>query len=153
MCTLRGAEFEDLTHLFWVCTTTSSHWQKSNGFISKYCTALCSALLCPALLCSATVFQCSLASASFAEVQGGRSKMMRAALFCNICMSAIEVELPLSPHISQLLFLLKRQSLFNCFMQTYGLENQNNLICYRSVLQTRDKKWTWSNLSLDERHF
>lgn len=135
MCTLRGAEFEYLTHLFWVCTTTSSHWQKSNGFISKYCTALCSALLC-----SATVFQCSLASASFAEVQGGRSKMMRAALFCNICMSAIEVELPLSPHISQLLFLLKRQSLFNCFMQTYGLENQNNLICYRSVLQTRDKK-------------
>lgn len=135
MCTLRGAEFEYLTHLFWVCTTTSSHWQKSNGFISKYCTALCSALLC-----SATVFHCSLASASFAEVQGGRSKMMRAALFCNICMSAIEVELPLSPHISQLLFLLKRQSLFNCFMQTYGLENQNNLICYRSVLQTRDKK-------------
>lgn len=135
MCTLRGAEFEYLTHLFWVCTTTSSHWQKSNGFISKYCTALCSALLC-----SATVFQCSLASASFAEVQGGRSKMMRAALFCNICMSAIEVELPLSPHISQPLFLLKRQSLFNCFMQTYGLENQNNLICYRSVLQTRDKK-------------
>lgn len=53
MCTLRGAEFEYLTHLFWVCTTTSSHWQKSNGFISKYCTALCSALLCPALLCSA----------------------------------------------------------------------------------------------------
>ena len=148
MCTLRGAEFEYLTHLFWVCTTTSSHWQKSNGFISEYCTALCSALLC-----SATVFQCSLASASFAEVQGGRSKMMRAALLCNICMSAIEVELPLSPHISQLLFLLKRQSLFNCFMQTYGLENQDNLICYRSVLQTRDKKWTWSNLSLDERHF
>lgn len=92
MCTLRGAEFENLTHLFWVCTTTSSHWQKSNGFISKYCTALCSALLC-----SATVFQCSLASASFAEVQGGRSKMMRAALLCNICMSVIEVELPLSP--------------------------------------------------------
>lgn len=129
MCTLRGAEFEYLTHLFWVCTTTSSHWQKSNGFISEYCTALCSALLC-----SATVFQCSLASASFAEVQGGRSKMMRAALLCNICMSAIEVELPLSPHFSQLLFLLKRQSLFNCFMQTYGLENQDNLICYRSVL-------------------
>ena len=116
-------------------------------------TALHSALLCSALLCSATVFQCSLASASFAEVQGGRSKMMRAALLCNICMSAIEVELPLSPHFSQLLFLLKRQSLFNCFMQTYGLENQDNLICYRSVLQTRDKKWTWSNLSLDERHF
>ena len=66
--------------------------------------------------------------------------MMRAALLCNICMSAIEVELPLSPHISQLLFLLKRQSLFNCFMQTYGLENQDNLICYRSVLQIRDKK-------------
>ena len=44
MCTLGGAEFENLTHLFWVCTTTSSHWQKSNGFISKYCTALCSAL-------------------------------------------------------------------------------------------------------------
>lgn len=66
--------------------------------------------------------------------------MMRAALLCNICMSAIEVELPLFPHISQLLFLLKRQSLFNCFMQTYGLENQDNLICYRSVLQTRDKK-------------
>ena len=60
--------------------------------------------------------------------------MMRAALFCNICMSAIEVELPLSPHFSQLLFLLKRQSLFNFFMQTYGLENQDNLICYRSVL-------------------
>ena len=34
--------------------------------------------------------------------------MMRAALLCNICMSAIEVELPLSPHISQLFFLLKR---------------------------------------------
>ena len=66
--------------------------------------------------------------------------MMRAALLCNICMSAIEVELPPSPHISQLLFLLKRQSLFNFFMQTYGLENQDNLICYRSVLQTRDKK-------------
>ena len=130
MCTLCGAEFENLTHLFWVCTTTSSHWQKSNGFISKSCTALC----------SATVFQCSLASASFAEVQGGKSKTMRAALLCNICMSAIEVELPLSPHISQLLFLIKRQSLFNCFMQTYGLENQDNLICYRSVLQTRDKK-------------
>ena len=44
MCTLCRAEFENLTHLFWVCTTTSSHWQKSNGFISKYCTALCSAL-------------------------------------------------------------------------------------------------------------
>ena len=145
MCTLCRAEFENLTHLFWVCTTTSSHWQKSNGFISKYCTALCSALLCDGFPVQSR--------ASFAEVQGGRSKMMRAALLCNICMSAIEVELPLSPHISQLLFLLKRQSLFNCFMQTYGLENQDNLICYRSVLQTRDKKWTWSNLSLDERHF
>ena len=132
MCTLCRAEFENLTHLFWVCTTTSSHWQKSNGFISKYCTALCSALLCDGFPVQSR--------ASFAEVQGGRSKMMRAAFLCNICMSAIEVELPLSPHISQLLFLLKRQSLFNCFMQTYGLENQDNLICYRSVLQTRDKK-------------
>ena len=132
MCTLCRAEFENLTHLFWVCTTTSSHWQKSNGFISKYCTALCSALLCDGFPVQSR--------ASFAEVQGGRSKMMRAALLCNICMSAIEVELPLSPHISQLLFLLKRQSLFNCFMQTYGLENQDNLICYRSVLQIRDKK-------------
>ena len=44
-------------------------------------------------------FQWSFESASLAEAVGGRSKMIRAALLCRICSSAISVVLPRSPQI------------------------------------------------------
>ena len=47
-------------------------------------------------------FQWSFESASLAEAVGGRSKMIRAALLCRICSSAISVVLPRSPQIISL---------------------------------------------------